>query len=234
MSKKQTADRKARLEQVRREQQAAERRRTLIVVGAAGVLVLVLIAAVAIVIRNEVASNDITRVGATAAAASCDPITDDPVTQSGVHVGPGTNAPKTTHVDYGTVPPTSGKHFVSPEYPARAFYTAKDRPAVETLVHNQEHGYTILWYSPTVSGSQLAQLKKIATLARKSDSAGPKFIVAPLDATRGALPAGKTWALAHWGAKMGHRQICGTVSGAVVKAFVQKFPHTDAPEPNAQ
>lgn len=233
VGKREAADRKARLEQVRREQQAAERRRTLLVVGAAGVLVLVLVAAVTIAIRNEIAGNDITTVGATAAQAGCDATTSDPVSGAAEHVGPGTNAASTTRVDYSTVPPTSGKHYVSPQVPARAFYTPQDRPAVETLVHNQEHGYTILWYSPTVSGSARADLEKIAELGRRSENAGPKFIVAPLDPSRGALPAGKTVALAHWGAKQGHRRLCASVSGAVVQEFVQKYPASDAPEPNA-
>jgi hypothetical protein len=234
VSKKQSADRKARLEQLRREQQAAERRRTLLVTGAAGLLVLVLVGAVTVVIRNQIASNDITKIGVGVSAAGCDAITNDPVSGGGEHVGPGTNQADVTHVDYSTVPPTSGKHFVSPQVPARAFYTPSDRPAVETLVHNQEHGYTILWYSPTISKAEQDDLKKISTLARKNENvSNNKFIVAPLDTSRGNLPAGKTYALAHWSAKQGHRQICGAISGEVVQQFVQKFPSSDSPEPNA-
>lgn len=232
MSKREAADRKARLEQIRKEQQAVERRRTLLVIGAAGVLVLVLVAAVVVVIRNQLASSDITKVGALASAAACEPITTDKVTGS-THVGPGTESPNVTKVDYATVPPTSGNHFVSPEVPARAFYTADDRPAVETLVHNQEHGYTILWYDPSIPAAEVDQLKTISTLGRKSDNAGDKFIVAPLDVSRGKLPAGKTVALVHWSAKEGHRQICGKVSGEAVQQFVKKYPSTDAPEPGA-
>ena len=33
----------------------------------------------------------------------------------------------------------------------RKLYTADDRPELETLVHNLEHGYTILWYDETVA-----------------------------------------------------------------------------------
>ena len=33
----------------------------------------------------------------------------------------------------------------------RKFYTDKDRPELEALVHNLEHGYTILWYDDTIA-----------------------------------------------------------------------------------
>ena len=60
----------------------------------------------------------------------------------------------------------------------------------------------------------------------------------------GPLPAGKKFALSHWSATLsadkssvasqaGHRQLCGDLSGDIVKAFVQKFPRTSAPEPGA-
>jgi hypothetical protein len=227
------ADRKARLEEVRKAQQAAERRRTMLVAGVAGLIVISLIVAVVVVIRNQLAASDLTKVGASASAASCDTIIDDAVSGSGDHVGPSTPTPKVTSVKYATVPPTSGQHFVTPESPAREFYTAKDRPKLETLVHNLEHGYTILWYDQTLKGTQLEDLKKVADLARGDEYAGPKFIVSAWDPARGKFPSGKTIALAHWGAKKGHRQFCGSVSGEVVMDFVKKFPYTDSPEPNA-
>jgi len=228
-----TADRKARLEEVRRAQQAAERRRTLLVGGVAGVIVLALIIAVGVVIRQQVADSDITKVGVTAAAGKCDaPITDK---SAGVseHVGPGTSTPNETTVKYETVPPSSGKHFASPITPARAFYSASDRPVLENLVHNLEHGYTIVWYDEKLPKAQQDELKKLAPLARDEKNAGPKFIVSAWDASRGALPAGKQVAMSHWGAKAGHRQLCGAVSGEAIKDFVKKFPYTDSPEPNA-
>ena len=63
-------------------------------------------------------------------------------------------------------------------------------------------------------------------------------------AAYGQLPAGKKFALSHWSATLGanktsvasqagHRQLCGDLSGEVVKAFVQQFPRTSAPEPGA-
>jgi hypothetical protein len=228
-----TVDRKAKLDEVRKAQQATERRRTLLVASAAGVVVLSLIAAVGVVIRNQVAASDMTKIGVTAAAASCDAVTNDAVTGVSDHVGPGTPTPNETSVKYATIPPSSGKHFAVPITPARAFYTASDRPVLETLVHNLEHGYNIVWYDESTPKVQQDELKKLAPLARDDDNAGPKFIVSAWDESRGAFPTGKHIAMSHWGAKNGHRQLCGQVSGEAIQTFVQKYPFSDSPEPGA-
>jgi len=228
-----TADRKAKLEEVRKAQQATERRRTLLVSAVAGVVVLGLIVAVGVVIRNQIAGSDITKIGATLAAANCDPATNDKAAGVSDHVGPGTNTPNETTVKYDMIPPSSGKHFAAPVTPAKAFYTATDRPVLETLVHNLEHGYTIVWYDEKLPKAQVDELKKLAPLARKDKYAGPKFIVSAWDSSRGALPSGKLVAMSHWGRKDGHRQLCGSVSGDAIANFVKKFPYSDSPEPDA-
>jgi len=138
-----------------------------------------------------------------------------------------------TKLKYATVPPSSGKHYPAPAAVSdRAFYTAEDRPPVEQLVHNLEHGYTVLWYDPSVQGAQLQAIQDLAKRLR-GDNAYRKFIAAAWDSSYGQLPEGKTVALAHWGAKQGHRQLCGQVSGEVVKSFMDSYPSSDAPEPNA-
>ena len=234
MAKTAEKDRKARVEQLRKAQAASERRRTLLVVGAAVVAVLVLTAVVFKVVRDAQADKDPANVGATAAAASCDPVTNDPVAGSGVHVGPQTDQPNVKKVDYKTVPPTSGEHFVSPAYPALAFYTKDDRPAMEVLVHNLEHGYTVLWYTSKTPQAQVDQLKKISDQARAMPETSGKFIVSAWDDSYGTFPSGKTIGVSHWGAKTGHRLLCGSVSGDAIKSFVTSYPSTDAPEPLAQ
>ena len=49
-----------------------------------------------------------------------------------------------------TAPPAFGSHWNEPGQAlapiSRKLYTAKDRPELEALVHNLEHGYTMLWY----------------------------------------------------------------------------------------
>lgn len=231
-------DRRARVEAMRREQQAKERRKSLLFIIVAVVLGIGLVAAAALpaVLKssNDPAKKSIESFGVSAAAASCDAPTTDKVTGNNVHVGPGTNQPNKTKVKYAEVPPSSGEHFVQPVMPAKAFYSASDRPALEQLVHNLEHGYTILWYDKTITGEQLKTLKDLADRARNEAAVGPshKFIVSAWDDSYGAFPSGKHIALSHWGAKDGHRQLCGQVSGAVVADFVKKFPASDAPEPN--
>lgn len=233
MAKSAEKDRKARIEEMRKAQQAADRRRTMLIVGAALLVVLVLAGLVTKVILDSQAERDMTIVGQPVASAKCDAVTTDDATGSGVHVGPGTDQPTVAKVDYKTVPPSSGNHFVEPEYPARAFYTADDRPALESLVHNLEHGYTIAFYTAATPADQVEQLKKIADLARKDEATNGKFVAVAWDDARGAFPAGKTVALSHWGAKTGHRQLCGAVSGEAVKSFITAYPSSNAPEPNA-
>ncbi len=235
------------IEAMRRQQKTAERRKSLIIIGICSVLAIALIAVAAVPLLlkslNDPAKKKPSAFGVSTASASCDAVTDDPVTDS-THVGPGTEGDKAsvTRVDYKTVPPTSGNHFLEPDISGRHFYTAKDTPQLEVLVHNLEHGYNIVWYDATVKGKQLQALQDLAVRMPKDTATGPtgKFIVAAWDSSRGAFPAGKHVALAHWSAKpkvgtqFGHRELCGQVSGAVIAAFVDKYPASDAPEAGAQ
>lgn len=226
-------DRRAKVEALRREQQAKERRKSLMFIGLAIVVGVGLVAAAAVPSllksRNDPAKKALSSFGAAAGAASCSAVTNDKV------VGQADHKPDGTIVKYAEVPPSSGAHWASPIVPAREFYTSRDRPQMEKLVHNLEHGYTIVWYDSTIKGSQLKALKDIADRARTEKAAGPgnKFLVSSWDPAYGAFPTGKHVAISHWGAKAGHRQLCGQVSGAAVGSFITKFPYTDAPEPNA-
>jgi hypothetical protein len=231
--KSSSVERKARIEEMRKAQRAAERRRNLLVAGIAGVVVVALVAVVFAVIRDYRQSQDPGVIGVSAVAAACDPVETDKVSGESVHVGPGTEQPDKTIVKYDTIPPSSGEHYAQAEAPARPFYTVDDRPQIETLVHNLEHGYTIAWYAPDLPAAQIEQLKQIADLARNNSATGGKFIVSAWDDAYGALPAGKTVALSHWGAKSGYRQLCGQVSGEAVETFVEKYPFSDSPEPGA-
>jgi hypothetical protein len=224
-------DRKARVEEMRKAQAAAERRRTMLVVGAATVVVLVLAGIVVKVVRDSQAEKDPATVGVALAAASCAPTTTDTPSGTQVHVGPQTDKPDVAKVKYTTVPPAFGEHFVSPAYPAAPFYTVQDRPKMETLVHNLEHGYTVLWYTQSTPQAQVDELKKIADRVRSMPETSGKFIVSAWDDAYGTFPAGKTIGMSHWGAKTAHRQLCGSVSGEAVKSFVTAYPYSDSPEP---
>lgn len=232
-------DRKAKVAELQRQAKARERRRTLTIIGAAGVVVAVMGGAVAYAITSDdsrVPGGALSTLGVAASAASCDAVTNDKASGGGDHVE-GT-------VKYATVPPAFGPHNPSPQFPSAAFYTAADRPPMEKLVHNLEHGYTILWYDSTATTQQQATLKAIGTKARETTVARDKFIVSAWDTAYGAFPQGKHFALSHWSAnptnpgnaaeQVGHRQLCGDISGAVVDDFITKNPLTAAPEPGAQ
>jgi hypothetical protein len=234
-TKQHERDRRAKVEAMRKAELARQRRRSLIFLTIAVVVGIGLVAAVVVPSylssRNDPAKKALTSFGVSAAAASCSP----------VHTTPGTNTQALrTHVQdgtvekYATVPPSFGPHWSQPIYPAREFYTTRDRPEMEQLVHNLEHGYTIIWYDKTVTGSQVTALKDIAASARSDKATSPgKFIVSAWDPAYGAFPTGKHVGISHWGSSASHIQLCGKVSGAMVKKFIEKYPAADSPEPTA-
>ncbi len=231
-SKKTTDSRRIKIDELRAQQKAKERKRSLLFVGLAIIIGLGLVAAAAIPLlkQNADRNREISSFGVSAADAGCGEILDDAAEGVGDHVGPGTDTPDTTRVDYGTSPPSSGQHFVSTTGFDRHFYSRSDIPPVENLVHNLEHGYTIVWYDESVSDDDVSTLE---ALASRMSTDVPKFIVTAWDsADRGAFPEGHI-ALSHWTQGTGHRQYCGRPSGEVVQSFMTQFPSTDAPEPDA-
>ena len=134
-------------------------------------------------------------------------------------------------VAYATVPPTFGEHYPNPAPFGRIFYSERDRPAMEVLVHNLEHGYTVVWYDSTVTGAQLTALESLSQRLTL-DAGKEKLIVSAWDPSYGTFPAGKHIAFGHWTAKQGVRQLCGQVSGEALQTFMNNHPSTDAPEPN--
>ena len=244
MARETSRDRRARVAEMQAAQKRAERRRLLVVIGACVTVVAIIGAAVAWAIISEQSkkAEALQSISGDVAAASCDPITSDPASGSSEHVGPGTNQPGMTKIQYSTVPPSSGKHFAVPAVDKRRVYTVADAPAMETLVHNLEHGYTILWYDRSVEKEQAATFQALATKVNAMKESAGKFLVSPWDPAYGALPAGKKYALSHWAAdvdqgtakvtnQMGHRQLCGGLNSTVVEDFVKKFPWSSAPEP---
>ncbi|GAB3434329.1 hypothetical protein GCM10027517_02270 [Phycicoccus ginsengisoli] len=230
-NKRASQDRKARLAEIQQQQKAKERRVAgMIIVGC-----LVLLAALGGVVLfavNDAKAKQLPNLGVSVAAAKCQPITTDANSGSGEHVGPGTNKPDETSVKYDTVPPSHGPHFATPDVSGRDFYTAADRPPLEVLVHNLEHGYTILWYDGT-KVKDTALLKEIADKADKQPDASGKFKVVEWDPSRGAFPAGTPYVLSHWASDAGHRQACGDLSGQVVIDFISKYPKENTQEPGA-
>jgi hypothetical protein len=244
------ADRRAVVEQLRKEQQRKERRQGLLVVGAAVLVGVVIIgfAALQLVKSNKDAGRDLNAIGLSTSAAKCQPIQKQkPEGQeksgtNGNHVNTG------TPITYRFSPPAFGQHW--PNYlqgaELRSFYTTDDRPEVERLVHSLEHGYTILWYDQTVADDSdaLADVRAIAKKFPDPSSLDEHFIAAPWTSQDGdPFPDGTHVALTHWsvGGKGGSQakdqvgvwEYCGGVSGAVVDQFRTDYPPLDAPEAGA-
>jgi len=242
-------DRQAVIEQMRKKQKSAERRRGTVIVVTCVVIALFIVGLAAIpIIKDKWDARKLDNTALSdlgAAASSCEKVTTKKAEGNQEHV------PVGTEVDYPESPPAFGKHWneagVAPAPFARKFYTTKDRPEIEALVHNLEHGYTILWYDETIAGDSDA-LDEVQAIAEKfeGDSLRDKFIAAPWkksDDDEGTFPDGEHVALTHWSAggvgetdttkQVGVWQYCSAPSGAAVEDFVKKYPYFDSPEPDA-
>jgi len=242
-------ERRERLERMRREAERGERRRSLIVVAVCVVIALVIAALTGWKLYqdnqrdDELASTDLAGIGVGADEAGCQDILTKGAEGAGVHLD---GEP----IDYPDAPPAFGAHWNAPAEISLKFYTADDRPELQRLVHNLEHGYTILWYDQSVADDDSA-LSTVQDLADKFDAGTPstqadynsaKFIAAPWTSDDGdPFPGGAHVALTHWAAEgedaaegqgMGAWQYCDEPSGEVLAAFMEEFPSTNALEPN--
>ena len=234
-SKVSEKDRRARVEAMRKEQQARERRKSIIILTIVVLVGIGLVAAAALPAylkkRNDPANKSLSSFGVSAASASCNAVKTTKGTNTDAYR---THAADGTVEHYKTVPPSFGPHWATPVLSSRPFYSVKDRPEMEQLVHNLEHGYTVVWYDSTIKGDQLTTLKDLSANARsRAETAPSKFIVSAWDNAYGHFPSGKHIGISHWGAATSHVQLCGKVSGEVVTNFIKKYPASDSPEPNS-
>ena len=238
--KERESERRAIADRLRREQERKEKRRNLLfLVGIVVVVVGLLAAAVIPYVKNQrrenaLAGTALDKLGVSAKAASCDDILTKKTDHNQQHI------PAPTPITYPDAPPSFGPHRPSPAAFERKFYTAQDRPEVATLVHNMEHGYTILWYDDTIA-KDAKQKDAIEAISKKMSQ--ERFIAAPWTSDDGkAFPDGKHIALTRWTAdaknpsdeslQRGNWQYCGGVSGQIVGNFVDKWPNAESPEPN--
>ena len=243
------ANRRAVVEQLRREQQRKERRQGLLVLGIALVLGIgiVAFASIKLVQANQLANRDLSAIGQSSDAAACQPpITHKPqgTERSGVN---GNHVTIGQPIHYRYAPPAFGQHW--PNYltgtELRSFYSTADAPPLERLVHSLEHGYTILWYDDTIAkdSKALADVRAIAAKFDNPVSLSQHFIAAPWTTTDGpAMPGGAHVALTHWSrggthgnpsGQIGVWQYCSGVSGSAVSQFRKDYPPPDAPESGA-
>lgn len=243
------SDRQQVLDQIRKQQRGADRRRGFAIIGVCLVIALLIVGAAAYQpVKNwyddrQYADLALGEIGE--AASVCKPVEEKKADGNQQHV------PEGTPVDYTTAPPAFGAHWnvagVAPDPMQRKLYTEDDRPALEALVHNLEHGYTILWYDQTIADSsqQMSYLRAIADKLAGTSNFRTKFKAVPWlpsDENGESFPDGAHVALTHWSAggigetdatkQKGAFQYCSGVSGAALSSFMEKFPYFDSPEPN--
>jgi hypothetical protein len=237
-----SSERRARIEQLERERKAAERRRLFLFSGVIGLICLVLVGFLVYGLTrpstaDKFADVELASIGVPRSAAGCAPVQEEPASGGADHVASG-------DIRYSQAPPAFGAHRPTWASFDRKFYTVEDRPEVELLVHNLEHGYNILWYDETIANdpAKLRQVEGLATKFEGSEADPNKaFIAAPWTAADGgSFPQGKHLALTHWYAdpqtganEKGITQYCTRLSGEVVGDFMQQWDQSEAREGGA-
>lgn len=243
-SKSERSDRQKVIEEIRRKQKSAEKRQGMLIVVVCVVIALLIIGAAAWkpfwtwVNQKSDSSKPLTEIGAPSAEA-CDKVIEKKADGNQQHQDD-------VQIDYKDSPPVFGPHWSAsatkpgPVPMHQRFYTADNRPELEQLLHNVEHGFTILWYDEKVADdpSMLADVKSIADRLDDSDTNNRfSFKAVPWTSDDGdPFPGGKHIALTALtvgddGQQYGEWQYCSEPSGEAVQDFMVKFPYTNAPEP---
>ena len=251
VKKSQKSDRQARIDAIRNKQRGAEKRRGFAIVGVCILVAVVIIGAAA---YKPVADwwdqrkfDDVALADVGAPASDCQDVITKKADGNQQHEATG------TQVTYTDAPPAFGPHWneagVAPASFTRKLYTEGDRPELESLVHNLEHGYTILWYDDTAAADS-GSMTSIRALSKKfagTSNLRNKFIAAPWTAadskeTGKEFPEGQHIAFTHWSAggqgetdvakQVGVWQYCSQPSGAALDTFMKDYPYFDSPEPN--
>ncbi len=249
MAKPAKSDRQAKIDQIRKQQKGADARRNVAIIGTCAVIALLIIGAAAFrPIKDwwDQRGFEDTELAAIGAPAS---VCAEPITESAE--GSGQHVPEDQQATYDASPPAFGPHWsvlgLAPVPIGREFYTPEDRPELEQLLHNMEHGFTVMWYDESLTDDAEA-MTELRAIARKfSDTSDRRnaFIVAPWTSEDGEpFPDDQTIALTHWSAggagetdpakQVGVWQYCSEVSGEAVETFVRDYPQLDSPEPSTQ
>ncbi len=241
-SKSAKSDRQKVIDDIRRKQKGAEKRQGMVIVGVCVAVAVIILGAAAwnpvltlFKQKTQYDGKPLAEIGGPPSV--CKDVEEKEATGSAEHVQP-------AQVDYTYAPPTFGDHWLDENSPApisRRFYTPDDRPELESLVHNLEHGFTILWYDETAAddSTMLAQVKAIAAKLDDNDTNNRlSFIAAPWTEEDGkAFPDGQHIAYTHWRLdkksqkQFGVWQYCSEPSGEALEDFMVEYPYTDAPEP---
>lgn len=248
MAKQAKSDRQKVIDEIRKKQKGAEKRRGYMIVGVCALVALLIVGAAAYrPVKNawdlrKFNDLDLSSIGAPASV--CQDVVTKDATGNQDHV------PTGTPVTYEDAPPAFGAHWnelnVAPAPMDRKFYDSSDRPELESLVHNLEHGYTVVWYDETIADDDaaLTELRAVAKKFPGSDNYRYKFIAAPWlssDEDGASFPEDQHIALTHWSTggegedkQAGVWQYCSEFSGEALETFMLDYPYLDSPEPAAQ
>lgn len=242
MAKQAKTDRQAVIDSIRSQQSKRENRRGMAIVAVCVAVAVVIVGAAAFKPVKDwydlrsYASDSLSEIGAEASV--CQKVTTKPAEGNQDHVEVG------TPMSYPDAPPAFGQHWNMWDTIDRKLYTASDRPDLGELVHNLEHGYTILWYDETIAddADQMDDLRGIASKLSSTTNLRDKFKAVPWTEEDGkAFPKGQHVALTHWSVggvgetdpskQVGVWQYCSDVSGAALDTFMEDYPYMDSAEP---
>jgi hypothetical protein len=139
-----------------------------------------------------------------------------PETDDRAHIGVGGSYASLPPLStYRSIPPTSGPHNQTPL--GSGVYSSP--PPIDQAIHSLEHGATIVWYAPDVTGNELS---RIETFYRRG-SVGSRVIVAPYDypdqGAAGSLPSGIEMALVSWH----HLETCARANLSAAFGFTARY-----------
>ncbi|MEA2447058.1 MAG: hypothetical protein QOK47_695 [Actinomycetota bacterium] len=207
--------RRAAEEQRRNELARAHRRQNLVTLG---IVLLVGALVVFLVLKDRKDTGPSENVGAAASEANCSEVETNEVA-SRDHVDAGTD------IQYDTSPPVGGDHWPPEAIADTGFYTSPIDE--ERLVHNQEHGQVVIWYSPDAPQGVQDDLEKITEQEPVATATVPyDDIKAPYNFAMTAWQAGE----GDNDAGTGVTQFCELVSQKVVDDFRRAY-QGKGPEP---
>lgn len=150
--------------------------------------------------------------------AGCQAV-EEPADLGGQHLGAQsgqlTQAPPSEIYDHR--PATSGPHIGGAAAATGIYEQHVDE---RLLVHNLEHGYVVVWYSPELGDDERAELLEWGETAVADE---PLLIVAEYPEP---LPDGGKVAHVAWG----YRQLCDDFDPDVAGAFLDRYTNFEAPE----
>lgn len=230
-------------DQLRTKQKRTDKRQGLVIVG---VCIFVAVAIIGLAAFQPIKNwwdlrsfKDVEVAEIGAPASVCQKIIKKKANGNQDHVPPG------TEVKYPDSPPAFGKHEDVPDNMDRKLYTEDDRPPVEMLVHNLEHGYTLLWYDESIAddSEQMTEIKAIASKLAGTSNQRLKFKAVPWKKSDGkAFPDGQHIAITHWSKggvdvddsevekQVGVWQYCSKVSGDALSDYMLTYDFFDSPE----